>query len=48
MTCYIWHDSKVYITRTLYYPIRPREMICEWQRSDAGRSRDSDNMADVQ
>jgi len=43
-------SSEVCIQWTLYYPMRPRERICEWQWSDAtdaGRSRDSNNMADA-
>ncbi len=50
MTYYFWHDSEVCIGWTLYYPMRPRERIYEWQRSnvtDAGRSRDRKNMTNV-
>ncbi len=35
---------------TIHYPVRPRERICEWQwgdTTDAGRSRESDNITNV-
>jgi len=46
----IWRDYEVCIRWTLYYPMRPRERICEWwwsDATDAGRARDKGNMANI-